>query len=325
MMRATRILLSGLALAFAATGTAHAADFPSKPMRIVVPYPPGGSTDALARVAAQKISERLGQPVVVENRPGASEAIAAAYVGKGVPADGHTLFLGTSTALAVNPSLYKRLSYDPKTDLVPIILAVKVPSVVVVNAALPVQSMKELNDYLKTRGREANYASAGNGTPAHLGAELYKRMAGVASNHVPYKGGAPALADLTGGQTTYMIAVLSEAMPLAKAGKLRALAITTATRMPNYPNLPTVAESGVPGYELSGWYGFLAPAGTPKEIVTRLNEVFDAVIKDPEVQAKLSDAGFDFKGGPPSALSELMASETEKWRKVIVDANITVD
>lgn len=318
-----------LALATLQVHSAHAADaaagFPNKIIKIVVPYPPGGSTDTLARILGQKIQERLGQTVIVENKAGASGNIGALYAAKS-PADGYTLFLGTSTALAVNPHLYKStMRYDPQKDFAPVILAATLPSLVVVNTTVPVKSMKELNDYLKNRPEPATYASAGNGTPAHLGVEMYKKQMGIKLDHIPYKGGAPALTDLIGARTTLMFAILPESMPFVKDGKLRALAITTANRSPLLPDLPTVAESGVPDYELLGWYGFLAPAGTPKEIVAKLNNAFNSALQEKEVREKLAGMGFDIAGGPSERLAELMRTDSQKWGKVIADANVKVD
>jgi len=311
--------------ASAAAQTADAgADYPQKPIKIVVPYPPGGSTDVLGRMMGQRISARLGQPVVVENKAGASGNLGASYAAKSAP-DGYTLFLGTSTALAVNPHLYPNLNYDPQKDFVPLVLATTLPSLVVVNAAVPVKTMKELNEYARNKGGSLNYASSGNGTPAHLGAEMYKKMAGIQMTHVPYKGGAPALTDLAGGQTSVMFAILPESWPLVKDGRLRALAITTPKRSPLMPELPTVAEAAVPGYELVGWYGFLAPAGTPRSVVAKLNKAFDEALQDKEVRDKLTTMGFQVEGGPPERLGDLMRSESKKWGQVVREGNIKVD
>ena len=326
-----RALLSTAALLALGALTANpviaadaAADFPNKPIKIVVPYPPGGSTDVLARTLGQKLSVRLGQPFIVENRAGASGNLGANYAAKS-PADGYTLFLGTSTALAVNPHLYPSLPYDAQKDFTPLVLATTLPSLVVVNPSVPAKSLAELNDYLRSAGGKVNYASSGNGTPAHLGAEMYKKMTGIQMTHVPYKGGAPALADLVGGQTSLMFAILPEAWPLVKDGRLRALAITTLQRSTLMPELPTVAEAGVPGYELVGWYGFLAPAATPKDIVAKLNKAFDEALQEKEVRDKLSGMGFQVEGGAPERLGDLMRSESKKWGQVVKDANVKVD
>ncbi|MEO5595858.1 MAG: tripartite tricarboxylate transporter substrate binding protein [Lysobacteraceae bacterium] len=320
----TMVLATAWPTAMAADAGDVAADFPNKPIRIIVPYPPGGSTDALARMLGQKLSTRFEQPVVVENRAGASGNLGANLAAKSPP-DGYTLFLGTSTALAVNPHLYPSLPYNPQQDFAPLILATSLPSLVVVNSAVPVSTIRELNEYLKSRPESVNYASSGNGTPAHLGVEMYKNMTGLSITHVPYKGGAPALVDLVGGQTSLMFAILPESWPLVKDGRLKALAITTAERSPLMPDVPTVAEAGVPGYELVGWYGLLAPAGTPKEIVNKLNQALDQALHEKDVLDKLTAAGFQVEGGKPERLGQLMRSESTKWGQVVKDANIKVD
>jgi tripartite-type tricarboxylate transporter receptor subunit TctC len=322
------LLIAALMLSTMPVGNAQttnaAAGYPNKIIKIVVPYPPGGSTDLLGRMLGQKIQERLGQTVLIENRAGASGSIGASYVATSPP-DGYTLFLGTSTALAVNPHLNRSLPYDPQRDFTPVILASIWPSLVVVNNTVPVRSMKELNDYLKSRPGKESYASAGNGTPAHLGAEMYKKLMGIEMTHIPYKGGAPALTDLMSGQTTMMFAIWPDAMPFVKAGKLKALAVTTAQRSPLEPDLPTVAESGVPGYELLGWVAFMAPAGTPREIVAKLNKAFNEALQEKDVGEKLTGLGFEVGGGTPERLGELIRSESKTWQQVIRDANIKVD
>lgn len=300
-------------------------DFPSKTMKIVVPYAPGGSTDLLARTLAKAVGERLGQTIIVENIPGASGNIAVSYVLK-QPADGYTIFLGTSAALAVNPLLYKEKSpYNPLTDLEPVILATKQASQVLVHPSVPVRTMQELTAYLKSKPNQSNYATAGNGSPGHLGTEMYKMMAGVEMSHIPYKGGAPALAGLAGGQTTMSIAILPESMALVNAGRLRALAITTLERSPQFPDLPTVSESGVPGFELISWYGFVVRAGTPKDIVSILNNAFDSALKEANLNKNLVEMGFTVVGGKPDILKDTMVSETEKWGRVVKQANIVLN
>ena len=324
------VLLAG-ALVFAALqlGNAHsadpAADFPSKTMKIVVPYAPGGSTDLLARVMAEAVGSRSGQAIIVENMPGASGNIAVSSVLR-QPADGYTVFLGTSAALAVNPHLYKEKSpYDPQKDLAPVILATKQASQVLVHPGVPVKTMEELTAYLKSRPGKENYATAGNGSPGHLGTEMYKKMMGIDMTHIPYKGGAPALAALAGGQTTMSIAILPESMALVNAGRLRPLAITTLERSPQFPNLPTMHESGVTGFELISWYGFVVRADTPKEIVAKLNAAFDAALQDKVINKKLTEMGFDVVGGKPDVLARMMASESKKWGQVVIDAKVKVD
>lgn len=327
MPRAFLLLLTG-ALCIAGSFSVQAAapqveSYPSKPVRIVVPNSAGGSSDILARVLSQKVAEQFGQPLVVENRPGASGNLGASHVAKADP-DGYTLFFGTSTQLAVNPSLYRSLPYDPLKDFTPIVLAANLPSLVVVNPNLPVKTVPELTAYLKAHPG-TNYASGGNGTPSHLGVELYKRLTGVSMNQVPYKGGARAVTDLLGGQTSVMFAILPEVMPYVKEGKLRALAVTTATRNQLVPQLPTVAESGVEDYEVVGWYALMAPRGTPASIVAKLNKAFNQALAQKEVRDRLAAAGFNLAGGSPDTLANTMHSEIKKWKKVVTDANIALD
>ncbi|KQT14034.1 Bug family tripartite tricarboxylate transporter substrate binding protein [Ramlibacter sp. Leaf400] len=318
------VLLAAVLPLCVAHAQESAATFPTKPIKMVVPYPPGGSTDALARTLALKLQQRLGQSVVVENKPGAGSNLGAQFVAS-APPDGYTLLLGTSAALAVNAHLYKQLAYHPLKNFAPVVLATTLPSLVVVNPSVPVRTMKELNQYLIANPDKVNYASAGNGTPAHLGAEMYKKATGAKISHVPYRGGAPALTDLIGGQTQMMIAILPEVMPFVKDGKLRALAVTTERRTALAPDLPTVAESGVPNYELTAWYAIVAPAGTPADIVAKLNKAFNSALEDTETRDKLREAGFEIAGGTPEKLGELMRSESRKWEKVVQDANVKVD
>ncbi len=328
-MKKTLLLAGSLLFAALQLGNAYcadpAADFPSKTMKILVPYAPGGSTDLLARVMAEAVGSRLGQTIIVENMPGASGNIAVSSMLR-QPADGYAIFLGTSAALAVNPHLYKEKSpYDPQKDLAPVILATKQASQVLVHPGVPVKTMEELTAYLKSRPGKENYATAGNGAPGHLGSEMYKKMMGIDMAHIPYKGGAPALAALAGGQTTMSMAILPESMALVNAGRLRPLAITTLERSPQYPNLPTMHESGVPGFELISWYGFVVRADTPKEIVGKLNAAFDAALKDKSINKRLTEMGFDVVGGKPEVLANLMATESKKWGQVVIDAQVKVD
>ncbi|WP_234413728.1 tripartite tricarboxylate transporter substrate binding protein [Ideonella sp. A 288] len=317
----TALLLAG-ALSVPA---AQAADYPSKPIRIVVPYSAGGSTDALARMVGERMGQRLGQVAVVENKPGASEQIAIANVTKAAP-DGYTLLLSTLSGLAVNPGLYgPRLPYDPLKDLAPILLAATVPSVVVVHPSLPVKTMAELGTHLKHNKGTISYASAGNGTPSHLGMEYYKKMNGFDPVHVPYKGGAPALQELMGGQVQVMMALVPEAMPMVKSGRLRALAMTSPKRLPAHPDVPTVAEAGGRDFDMTFWYAFMAPAGTPADIVAKLNRTLDAILQDKDVRAKLAEMSLDVAGGPPSRVTELIKADSAKWKKVIDEAGIRID
>ena len=322
--RPARLALAAVLLAVPALA-AHAADYPAKPLRIVVPYAAGGSTDTLARLVAERLGKQLGQPAVVDNRPGASEQIAISHVAKSAP-DGYTLLLSTLSGLAVNPGLYgPKLPYNVQKDLLPIVLAATVPSVVVVHPSVPVKTMAELGAYLKSKPGSVSYASAGNGTPSHLAMEYYKRAISVDPVHVPYKGGAPALQEMMGGQVQLMIALVPEAMPMVKGGRLRALAVTSPKRLATYPDVPTVAESGVQDLDATFWYGFVAPAGTPPEIVAKLNQTINQILVEKDVQAKLAEMNLEVVGGAPAKLTDIIRIDAARWKKVIDDAGIKVD
>ena len=323
MNHAFASLMAAAAL-LAVAAPAGAADYPSKAIKLVVPYSAGGSTDALARLVGEKLTQRLGQPVVVENKPGAAEQIAITSVTK-APPDGYTLLVSTFSGLAVNPSLYAKLPYDPNKDLVPLSLAATVPTVVVVHPTVPAKTMAELAAFIESKPGAVSYASAGNGTPSHLGMESYKKITGLDAVHVPYKGGAPALQELMGGQVQLMMALAPEAMPMVKAGKLRALAAATPQRIPAYPDLPTVAESGLKDFDLDFWYAFMAPAGTPSAITAKLNQTIDAILQEKDVRARLAELSLDVVGGPPARVSERIKADGAKWKKVIDEAGIKVD
>lgn len=301
-------------------------DYPNKPVKIVVPFPAGGSTDLLARMLGEKLTTKFGRPFIIENRPGAAANIGATYVAKSVAPDGYTILLGTSAALAVNPSLYKNLSYSPSKDFRPIILATLLPGVVVVNENTPANSFKELTTYLSNKGNEVSFASNGYGTPPHLGGELYKKLANLPKLvHVPYQGGAHALTGLVGNQTTMMVGAAPEILPLVKAGKLRPLAVAAPQRLALLPDVPTTAEEGLPQFEVVLWYALVAPTGTPSGIVAKLNAAFDEALKDPQIKKRLTDQGFEVAGGPPSVLEAKMKSEAVFWDKLIKEANITIE
>ena len=317
-------VLAAVVLFVAGAQPARSADYPTKAVKIVVPYSAGGSTDTLARVVAERLGKRFGQAVVVENKPGASEQIAITSVTRGTP-DGYTILLSTLSGLAVNPGLYQKLPYNPQKDLTPISLAATVPSAVVVHPSVPVKNMAELAAYLKSKPGQISYASAGAGTPSHLGMEYYKKANGFDPVHVPYKGGAPALQEVMSGQVQLMMALVPEAMPLVKAGRLRALAVTTTKRLAAYPDVPTVAESGGKDFDMTFWYAFMAPAGTPADIVTKLNQAIDAILAEKEVRSKLDELSLDVVGGAPAKVTELIKSDSAKWKKVIDDAGIKVE
>jgi tripartite-type tricarboxylate transporter receptor subunit TctC len=320
-----RLALAAFAVLCAAFATgASAQGFPTKPIRIVVPFPAGGTTDVLARAAAQKLTETLGQPAVVDNRPGAGGNIGAELVAKSAP-DGYTLLMGTVGTHAINPGLYPKLPYDHVKDFAPVILVAGVPNVLVVNPSLPVNSVQELVAYAKANPGKLNFASSGNGTSIHLSAELFKLMAGVQMTHVPYKGSAPALQELVGGQVQLMFDNLPSSLALIKAGKLKALAVTSKERAPALPDVPTIAESGLPGYDASSWFGLLAPAGTPPPAIARLNGEIAKWLATPEAREKLLAQGANAAGGTPEDFARFIAAETAKWQKVVKESGAKVD
>jgi tripartite-type tricarboxylate transporter receptor subunit TctC len=316
------IALAGL-LATLASG-AWAQAYPTKPIRLVVPFPPGGATDILARAVAQKLTDKWGQPVVVDNRPGAGGNIGSELVAKAAP-DGYTLEMGTVGTHAINASLYAKMPYDHVKDFAPVILVAGVPNVLEVNPSLPVNTVQELIAYAKANPGKLNFASSGNGTSIHLAGELFKVMAGVQMTHIPYKGSGPALQDLIGGQVQLMFDNLPPSLPQIKAGKLRALAVTSSTRSPALPDTPTIAESGLPGYEASSWFGVLAPAGTPPAIIAKLNAEIAAWLATPEAKEKMVALGANIGGGSPEDFAKHIAAETAKWQKVVKESGAKVD
>ena len=320
-------LAVGALLAFSALAAAPMAGaqaYPAKPIRIVVPFPPGGATDILARAVAQKLTDAWGQAVVVDNRPGAGGNIGSEIVAKAAP-DGYTLEMGTVGTHAINASLYAKMPYDHVKDFAPVILVAGVPNVLVVNPTLPVNSVQELIAYAKANPGKLNFASSGNGTSIHLAGELFKVMAGVQMTHIPYKGSAPALQDLIGGQVQLMFDNLPPSLPHIKAGKLRALAVTSATRSSALPDTPTIAESGLPGFEASSWFGVLAPAGTPPAIIARLNAEIGAWLASAEAKEKMLALGANIGGGSPEDFARHIAAETAKWQKVVKASGAKVD
>jgi tripartite-type tricarboxylate transporter receptor subunit TctC len=314
------------AMLAAFTLAAHAqAPYPNRPVRIVVPFPAGGTTDILARAVAQKLTESTGQPVVVDNRPGAAGNIGAELVAK-APPDGYTLLMGTVGTHAINASLYPKMPYDHVKDFVPIILVAGVPNVLVINPSVPVNSVQELIAYAKANPGKLNFASSGSGTSIHLSGELFKTMTGVSMAHIPYKGSAPALVDLTGGQVQLMFDNLPSALALIKAGKLKALAVTSTQRASVLPDVPTVAESGLPGFEASSWFGLLAPAGTPKDVIIKINGEVAKWLATPEAKEKLASQGAIVAAGlTPDDFARHIAAETTKWSKVVKDSGAKVE
>jgi tripartite-type tricarboxylate transporter receptor subunit TctC len=318
------ILLGSSAGLLRVAGDAFAQGYPAKPIRIVVPFTPGGTTDVLARAIGQKLTASWTQPVVVDNRPGAAGNIGSEVVAKAAP-DGYTLLMGTVSTHGINPGLYSKLPYDPVKDFAPVTLVAKVPNILVLHPSVPASSVTELIAHAKAKPGQLNFASSGNGTSIHLSGELFKTMAGVQMTHVPYKGSAPALTDLLGGQVSLMFDNMPTALPHVKAGRLKALAVTSAKRSPAIPQLPTMAEAGLPGFEATSWFGVLAPAATPKEIVGKLNGEIVRILKTPEVRAQLSGQGAEPVGDTPEEFAAHIKAEMAKWAKVVKESGARID
>ncbi|WP_439687721.1 tripartite tricarboxylate transporter substrate binding protein [Cupriavidus oxalaticus] len=316
-------LLSCLALSAAAMPPVLAQSFPVKPIRLVVPYPPGGPTDIVARVVGQKLSDKLGQPLVVENRPGAGGNIGAEAVARAAP-DGYTLLVAT-TAHAINMTLFRKPGYDTRKDFAPVSLLTRGPLVLVTAPATPAGSVAELIALARTRPGQVTFASSGNGQSTHLAAELFNSMAGVRMTHVPYKGSAPALTDVMGGQATVMFDTMLSAMPFVRDGKLKALAITGAARSPAAPDTPTIAQSGLPGYEASAWNALLAPAGTPPAVLDTLGTALKSVLDDADVRARFATQGFAAEWTSLPATARFLEHEIDKWARVVKASGATID
>ena len=315
---------SGFAALLAAVATsAFAQGYPAKPAKVVVPYPPGGPTDIVARVVSQKLSEQMGQQFIVENRPGAGGNIGAEAVAKS-PGDGYTLLVAT-TAHAINPSLFKSLGYNLTKDFAPVSQLTGGPLVIVANPSVPAKNVQELIALAKAKPGTLNYASSGNGQSTHLSAELFGTMAGIKMNHIPYKGSAPALTDVMGGQAALMFDTMLSAMPHVKNGKLKAIAVTSAARSPAAPDVPTVAESGLPGYEAIAWNGLLVPASTPAEVVAKLNAELKKALDAPDVKDRFSAQGFGAAWNTREAFAKFLQAELDKWAKVVKVSGATLD
>ena len=322
-MRRTWLLAIAL-MAFAATlGTAKSeTNWPTRPIRIIVGFAAGGSTDVTARIVAQALSERLGQSVIVENRPGAGGNIGAETVAKADP-DGYTLLLATNGTLAANPSLFRKLPFDVKKDLAPIALTAFIPNLLVVNPSVPANNITEFIAYAKANPGKLNFGSSGNGTSLHIAGELFNVLAGVNMTHVPYRGGALALTDLLGGQIQLMFEPVVEVIEQVRAGKVRALGVTTVKRSALLPDVPTIAES-LPGYEITGWNGLLAPAATPSDIITRLNRATDEALHSNAIREKLAEQGSEPAGGTSAEFGAFLDSELIKWKKLVEISGATV-
>jgi tripartite-type tricarboxylate transporter receptor subunit TctC len=310
-----------VAIAAVAADLARAEDYPSRQVTFLVPYAPGGGTDVYSRMLAEELRAELKQPFVIENKAGAATAIAAAAVSKSVP-DGYTIMMGSSTTLAMNPSLYNKLTYDP-AELAPIGLVGAAYFVLVANPSVPAKTLPELIAYIKSQPPGSlSFGTSGAGTPHHLFMEMFMSMTGTKMQHVPYKGSVPALTDVLSGQIPLMIVDLTPAQQLIAEGKIRAFAITSSTRVKTAPDIPTMAEAGLPGYSAQGWFGLVTKAGTPKTIIDKINNIVTAYIKRPETQDKLYNIAIQPLTSTPEEFATFIPAEQKKWSKVIADANI---
>lgn len=324
MTRILRILILACNVFVLTAAVAQADTWPGKPIKWIVPFSPGGNSDIIARLVGAKLQVVLGQPVVVENKLGAGGGLGADLVAKSPP-DGYTIMSGTIATHAINAALYANLPYDPVRDFAAITLAARVPNLLVIHPDIAAKSVPELIALLKANPGKYTFASAGNGASQHLSGELFKALTGVQMQHVPYKGSPPALQDVMGGNVTMMFDAISTALPLAKSGKLRALAVTTAQRSPIAPEIPTLAEAGVAGYEMDTWVGVFAPAGTPPEIVKRLNAEIVRILKSPEVHDKLTALGANIVADSPEHCAAFVKSETAKWAELVKKIGARID
>jgi tripartite-type tricarboxylate transporter receptor subunit TctC len=295
-----------------------AQSWPTKPIRMIIAFPPGGPTDLVSRVLAQRLSEQLGQQVIVDNKPGAGGNIAAELSAKAAP-DGYTVFYNTS-AIVIGPALYGKVSYDTLKDFAPVALTASVPMVLVVNPQLPARSVKEFLDLAKSRAGALNYSSSGTGTITHLASAMMSTQTGIQTQHIPYKGSAPGLVDLVAGQTQFMIDTMNTVLPYVRDNRLRGLAVTGSKRSALMPELPTLAESGMPGFEAAAWQGIVVPTGTPADIIQKLNSEVNKALANPDVRTKLAAQGADILGGTPAEYAAYLRAEMPRWAKAVKDS-----
>ena len=300
------------------TSMLWAQSWPTKPVRMIIAFPPGGPTDLVTRVLAQKLSEQLGQQVIVDNKPGAGGNIAAELAARAAP-DGYTIFYNTS-AIVIGPALYGKVNYDTLKDFAPVLLTASVPMVLVVNPQLPARSVKEFVDLAKTRSGALNYSSSGTGTITHLASAMMSTQTGIQTQHIPYKGSAPGLVDLASGQTQFMIDTINTVLPYVRDNRLRGLAVTSAKRSPLLPDLPTLAEAGISGFEAAAWQGIVVPTGTPNEIVQKLNAEVNKALAHPDIRSRLAAQGADILGGTPAEYAAYLRSEMPRWAKAVKDS-----
>ena len=317
-------LLAATLLTLSIASAALSQGYPSRPIRFVVPYPPGGASDVTARMLGQKLAEAYGQPVLIENRPGANGNIALAEVARSAP-DGYTLLMGNVGPNAINAGLYKTLPFDPLRSFAPVTLTSSVPIVLLVNASMPVRDAKELIAWIRAHPGKASFASGGNGSATHLTAELFKHQAGLDILHVPYRGDASAMTALMGGEVSMTFATIVAAMPQIKGGRVKALGIAAKGRIASLPDVPTVSESGLPGFESTSWGGVLVPAGTPAAVISSLHAELTRILRLPESREKLAALGADVVGGGPAEFGDYLKAEIAKWSEVIKASGASVD
>ncbi|MCA0399563.1 MAG: tripartite tricarboxylate transporter substrate binding protein [Proteobacteria bacterium] len=317
-------LAAGLVLAGLSTGACFAQSFPNKPVTIVVPFAAGGSTDIVARIVGQRMGELLGQTVIIENRAGAGGNVGANAVAKAAP-DGYTILMGTISTHAINPAVFKSMPHDPVKDFAPVSLLALVPSVLTVATNFPADNVKGMIAELKKNPGKYTYASSGIATPQHLGGELFKSMTGTDMLHIPYRGGGPALLDVVSGKVPFIFDNLPSSAEMIRAGKVRGFAITTNKRSPAFPDMPTMEEAGLPGYEIYSWNALFAPAGTPKEVIARLNDVANQAVRDPAIARKLNDLSAETVGSTPEELGEHVKKEIAKWGPIAKAAGATLE
>ena len=316
------VLIAGALLAHPTR--AASADYPNRPLRLIVPFPPGGAVDILGRAISNNARELIGQNIVVDNRPGFGGAVGSEIAARSQP-DGYTLLMASTSTISINPALYSKLAYHPIKDFAPITLVAFVPHLVVVNPSVPAANLKEFIAYAKGKGGQLQYGSAGSGTPHHIAVEMFKQLTGVDMLHVPYKGTAPAVLDLLSGRVHFMSAEVLALLPHVRAGKLRALGMATSSRNQIAPDIPTISEAGVPGFEITGWYGVVAPAGTPREILNRLSAGIAKATKTPDMQQRFADLGATPVGNTPEEFAAFIKREGAKWAKAVKDSGAKVE
>ena len=319
-----KCLAAAIVACTAASGGVHAQAYPSKPVRWVIPFPPGGGTDAISRTLAQKLTEAWGQQVIADNRPGSGGTIGLAAAAK-LPADGYNIVLGQLANVAIAPALYPKLPYDAVKDFTPVTLALTSPLILVVHPSVPAKTVKDLIALARAKPDAITFGSPGNGTTGHLGTEIIKTAAKVKMVHIPYKGAVPAFTGLLGGEVAVYMSSIQPALPMLKAGRVRALGVTSAARMPTLPDVPTIAETGLPGYEVTNWYGVMAPAGVPKDILAKLHADVVKVMKSPDVQQRFAAEGGDATPNTPEQFAAFIRDEIAKWAKAVKASGAKVD